>query len=210
MWNIYIYICLILTILVIYLNVYLFKLFFIRVIIYQLTCENRQVCLLTYETCYRKAIRCVFMFRSSVKTGAAAGGCHQHQHPLAADHRKDAETRRKRGDFIVLSLYRIINNTIVIKVAQVFIVSHPPTEQLRCFLRVIPNPRTAAARESPLRSCCSGCLSFTRSTPPGSCTASSTPNPAMEAEGSNASPLILQPDPDYRSVQAFVFVSYQS
>lgn len=124
---------------------------------------------------------------------------------LDADTRKDALTRRKRGDFVLLSMYPIIHSynlsfnqtTISVIVLQ----------QLPCSHRAPLKPQTAAVREDPSLSCCSVCLWFICFTRPGCCTASSTPNPATEAEESTASPPIWQQDPDCRLAQAFVSYS---
>lgn len=131
---------------------------------------------------------------------------------LDADHRKDAVAGRKRGDFTVLTPYPIINSsanqtTYIIPVSFHFIISslrYCNNSWLPCSHRVAPNPRRAAVRGALSLSCCSACLWFTCSTPPGCFTASSTPNPATEAEESTASPPTWQQDPDYRLAQAFV------
>lgn len=119
--------------------------------------------------------------------------------PLDAENRKDAVTRRKRVDFIVFRTVPSSNHTTTDHFVVVDLFSF---RYLPCSHRVVLNQRTAALRGAPSQSCCSGSLWFIRSTPCGCCTAFSTPNPAMEAEESTASPLTWQQDPDYRLVQA--------
>ena len=75
-------------------------------------------------------------------------------------------------------------------------------QRLPCSRRVTLNPLRAAPNGAPSLSCCSESLWFICCTPCGCCTDSSTPNPAMEAEETYASPPTWQRDPDYRLAQA--------
>lgn len=74
-----------------------------------------------------------------------------------------------------------------------------------CSHPVTPNLQTAEARGAPSLSCCWECSWCICCTPPGCCTASSTPNPAMEAGESPAFLPTWLPNPDCRLVQAVFY-----